>query len=102
MTAPSTSSSPPSPITAPLTPPEGWSQQGQTLTRTWRFEGDEAPLAWVNRVWALAQARQHHPDVELSYGRVTLHLTTHDAGVLTNKDITLALELNALALTHTR
>jgi 4a-hydroxytetrahydrobiopterin dehydratase len=51
-------------------------------------------------VWALAQAHQHHPDVELSYGRVTLHLTTHDTGKLTDKDLSLALEINALALTH--
>lgn len=83
-----------------LTPPEGWSLHNNTLTRTWRFEGDETPLAWVNQVWTLAQTHQHHPDVELSYGSVTLHLTTHDTGTLTDKDLSLALEINALALTH--
>lgn len=75
---------------------EGWSLDGRALKRTWRFEGDVAPLTWVNQVWALAQERGHHPDLELSYGAVTVRLTTHDLGGLSEADFALAREINAL------
>jgi 4a-hydroxytetrahydrobiopterin dehydratase len=47
-------------------------------------------LAFVNQVGALAEAANHHPDVDIRYSKVTLVLTTHDAGGLTANDFDLA------------
>ena len=75
---------------------DGWSLDGRSLAKTWRFEGDAAPLAWVNRVWEVAQVHQHHPDVTLGYGAVTIKLTTHDLGGLSAADFKLAGAIDAL------
>lgn len=74
---------------------KGWSLNGRSLKKSWFFEGDEAPLAWVNQIWALAQAHGHHPDIELSYGTVTVRLTTHDVAGLSDADFMLAREIEA-------
>ncbi len=53
-------------------------------------------LGLVTRVAVLAERANHHPDVLLTYPQVTLHLTTHDAGGLTDKDFELAREIDQL------
>ena len=53
-------------------------------------------LEWVNRVGALAEKEGHHPDIELSWGRVAIKLTTHDAGGLTRNDFILAAKIDRL------
>lgn len=53
-------------------------------------------LALVTRIAVLAEKRNHHPDVILTYPRVTIRLTTHDAGGLTEKDFDLATEIDRL------
>lgn len=53
-------------------------------------------LAFVTQVAVLAEKFSHHPDVELTYPRVTLTLTTHDAGGLTEKDFELAEQIEKL------
>jgi 4a-hydroxytetrahydrobiopterin dehydratase len=73
-----------------------WERRGDVITtvRTW---GDFAEaLAWVNEVGALAEARDHHPDIAISWNRVTLELSTHSAGGLTAKDLDLAAAIDAL------
>ena len=75
---------------------DGWRLEGRGLVKRWRFEGDEAPLEWVQRLWALAQAHKHHPDLSLSYGEVIARLTTHDAGGLTEADFAMARAIDAL------
>ena len=75
----------------------GWSTTAKSLTKTWQFADDQASLAWVNQVWRLAQEKNHHPDIELSYNTVTIKLTTHDAGGITAADFKLAEEIEALA-----
>ena len=47
-------------------------------------------MAFVNRVAALAEAADHHPDIDIRYSKVTLTLSTHDAGGLTERDFSLA------------
>lgn len=54
----------------------------------------------VNQVAPLAEKANHHPDVLLSYPRVTLTLTTHDAGGLTEKDFALAAEIDRISPVH--
>ena len=68
----------------------GWERQGDEIRRTFVFSDFKASLAFVNRVGALAEAMDHHPDIDIRYSRVTLALTTHDAGGLTARDFELA------------
>lgn len=79
---------------APL--PE-WRLEGQTRRRDYRFADFVAAIAFVNRLVEPAEAAGHHPDIAISYNRVTVTLTTHDAGGLTAKDFDLATVLNSLA-----
>ena len=68
----------------------GWACDGKTLRRTVVFADFPAAVAFVSRLVAPAEAQNHHPDISISYNRVTLSLTTHDAGGLTAKDFALA------------
>lgn len=68
----------------------GWERRGDEIRRTFAFADFKAALAFVNRVGALAEAMNHHPDIDVRYSRVTLALTTHDAGGLTARDFELA------------
>jgi 4a-hydroxytetrahydrobiopterin dehydratase len=68
----------------------GWERHGPQLRRTWAFADFKASMAFVNRVAALADAADHHPDIDIRYSRVTLVLSTHDAGGLTGRDFALA------------
>jgi 4a-hydroxytetrahydrobiopterin dehydratase len=73
----------------------GWERSGQELRRTWAFAGFGEAMAFVNRVAAIADAADHHPDIDIRYSRVTLVLSTHDAGGLTARDFALAETIGA-------
>ncbi len=68
----------------------GWERRGNEIRRTWTFADFESSMAFVNKVAALAQAADHHPDIDIRYSKVTLVLSTHDAGGLTERDFDLA------------
>ncbi len=67
-----------------------WSLNGDALQRTFGFDDFAGSMAFANRVAALADQMQHHPDIMIRYNKVTLTLTTHDAGGLTERDFSLA------------
>jgi 4a-hydroxytetrahydrobiopterin dehydratase len=73
----------------------GWERTGNTIRRTWTFADFKGSMAFVNRVAGLAEAMDHHPDIDVRYSRVTLVLSTHDAGGLTARDFTLAEKIGA-------
>ena len=79
---------------------EGWQQvllDGvATLTRTFTFKDWAEALAFVNRVGGVADAQDHHPLVELTWGRVTIHVWSHDAKGLTSRDDRFCRAVNAL------
>ena len=68
----------------------GWERDGSQIRRTFSFDDFKASMAFVNRVADLAEAADHHPDIDIRYSRVTLTLSTHDAGGLTGRDFDLA------------
>jgi 4a-hydroxytetrahydrobiopterin dehydratase len=69
----------------------GWSAgDGVALTRAFEFPDFSSALAFVVRVGLAAEKRDHHPDVELGWGRARVLWTTHDAGGITSLDIELA------------
>ena len=63
-----------------------WTQNGETLQRTFGFNNFIESMGFVNRVAELAEELQHHPDIMIRYSKVTLTLSTHDAGGITDKD----------------
>jgi 4a-hydroxytetrahydrobiopterin dehydratase len=77
-------------ITRRLAALAGWERRGDEICRSFAFSDFKAALAFVNRVGELAEAANHHPDIDIRYSRVTLVLTTHDAGGLTARDFELA------------
>ena len=72
----------------------GWRKTGSTITRTFQFKDFPAAIKFVNAVAKLAEQAWHHPDIDIRWNKVTLTLTTHDAGGLTRKDFTLAREFD--------
>jgi len=60
------------------------------ITRTYSFPNFRSSLAFVIYVGELAEAQDHHPDIDIRYNKVTLTLSTHEAGGLSEKDFVLA------------
>lgn len=77
--------------------PEGWSEVEGALEREFEFEGFGEAIAFVNRVAELAEAANHHPDIAISYRRVTLRWRTHSAEAISERDRELAVASSALA-----
>ena len=67
-----------------------------SLTKTFRFKGFLPGVELVNRIAAIAEEEGHHPDLNLSYGSLTVDLTTHAAGGLTDNDFILAAKIDQL------
>ena len=74
-----------------------WRRNGEIISRVFQFKDFPAAMKFVNAVAELAEQAQHHPDVDIRWNKVTLALTTHDAGGLTEKDFALAKQCDALA-----
>ncbi|MEG4960228.1 MULTISPECIES: 4a-hydroxytetrahydrobiopterin dehydratase [unclassified Microcoleus] len=74
----------------------GWTVEGKQLRCTRLFKDFIEAIAFVNKLVAPSEVAAHHPDIEISYNKVTLYLTTHDAGGLTEKDFALAQEISTL------
>jgi 4a-hydroxytetrahydrobiopterin dehydratase len=76
--------------------PTDWQEVDGALQRTFELESFPAALDFVNRVGALAEAEDHHPDIAISYREVTLRWWTHTAGGITDRDRELAAKTDAL------
>jgi 4a-hydroxytetrahydrobiopterin dehydratase len=68
----------------------GWLRRGDTLTKTFTFEKFADGIAFVDRVAKVADEMDHHPDIDIRYTKITMTLSTHDAGGITQSDLTLA------------
>jgi len=73
-----------------------WTLSGENLQRTVSFPDFREAMTFVNRLADAAESAQHHPDIMIRYGKVTLTLTTHDAGGLTSKDFEMASTIDGL------
>lgn len=74
-----------------------WKKKGNTIRRIYEFADFVAAMKFVNAVARRAEKAQHHPDIDIRWNKVTLALSTHDAGGLTEKDFALARQCDALA-----
>lgn len=83
-------------LTTALAPLPEWQHNAGWLVRTWKTDGWRSSILIVNAISFLAEAADHHPDVELHWGSVVVRLQTHTAGGVTAKDIALATEIEQL------
>jgi 4a-hydroxytetrahydrobiopterin dehydratase len=66
----------------------GWARAGDgAIAKSYKFADFEGALAFVVRIGCLAEKRDHHPDVELGWGRARIVWSTHDAGGVTRLDL---------------
>ena len=84
-------------IAASLASVPGWRREGDELVRIFRCETFRAAIALVGRVADAAEAADHHPDIEISWRRVTFRLTTKASHGLTAKDVAMAATIDRLA-----
>jgi 4a-hydroxytetrahydrobiopterin dehydratase len=73
-----------------------WTLQGNQIERLLTFENFVDAMIFVNKVAEIAEEEGHHPDIRIVYNRVTLALTSHDAGGLTTRDFRLAHRIDEL------
>ena len=77
--------------------PDGWIEKDNVLVRTVQRADFVEVLAYVLAVGELAEAANHHPDIDIRYNKVHFNLCTHDAGhKVTAKDLALAQKINDL------
>jgi len=83
------------PMPTPLTPEQrqsladshaAWSIDGEEISRTFEFSDFAEAIGFVNRVALVAEKADHHPDIDIRWNKVTLVLSTHSAGALTDLD----------------
>lgn len=75
----------------------GWTvNDAGEIVKTYTLSGFPQALMFVTAAGVLAEAAQHHPDMTIKWNKVTLALTTHDAGGLTDKDFDLVKQIDAL------
>ncbi len=77
-----------------LRPRKGWKRRANKLTKDFDFPSFRDAIVFVNRVATLADSHDHHPDITVRYTTVTLTLSTHDAGGITEKDLVLAEQID--------
>lgn len=75
----------------------GWARRGDVLTKTFGFTRFADGIAFVDRVARAADAMNHHPDIDIRYTKITCSLSTHDAGGITDADLTLAQDIERAA-----
>jgi 4a-hydroxytetrahydrobiopterin dehydratase len=83
-------------ITARLAGLPGWVHEGDSITSVRTLADFRAALLYAGAVAYLAEAANHHPDIVIQWNKVTLTLSTHSAGGLTERDFALAGRISAL------
>ena len=75
-----------------------WNEIDNTITKSFEFNSYLDGLDFVNAVANVAEQENHHPDISIGYCKVTISLTTHDAGTITEKDYKLAKLIDDLSI----
>ena len=75
----------------------GWERDGDAIKREFELSDFKGSVDFVNRLTPEAEEMNHHPDLEISWNKVTVELSTHSEGGLTENDFELARRISALA-----
>jgi|SRR5580698_11656857 4a-hydroxytetrahydrobiopterin dehydratase len=78
----------------------GWKARSRTIRRRFEFQRFTEAVDFVNRVARQAERKNHHPDIDIRWNKVTLALSTHSAGGLTAKDFSMARECDTIYTRH--
>jgi 4a-hydroxytetrahydrobiopterin dehydratase len=83
-------------ITTRLAALRGWAREGKEIRKTVKLQDFVHAIAFVTSVALLAEKLDHHPDIDIRWNTVTLTLSTHSAGGLTEYDFALAQQIDSL------
>lgn len=84
-------------ITEKLKTLPGWELRENAIAKRFRFKEFMDGIGFVNRIAEIAEAADHHPDILIAYTRVTFTCSTHSEGGVTDKDLTLARQIEDAA-----
>ena len=84
-------------ITKGLAELTGWKREGDEIVREFTFRDFVAAMGFIAQVGVLAERMNHHPNLQNTYNKVRIALSTHDAGGLTQNDFKLAGEISERA-----
>jgi 4a-hydroxytetrahydrobiopterin dehydratase len=87
----------PQTVDAALADGLGWERKGDELVQVHKERDFAGALDFVNRVGEIAERADHHPDIDIRWNTVTLRLSTHSAGGITNADLELAKQIDGLS-----
>jgi 4a-hydroxytetrahydrobiopterin dehydratase len=76
----------------------GWYFEDKWLRRVYKTDGWPTTLMLVNAIGFFAEAADHHPDLSVTWGRITVKLATHSAGGITDKDFEMAKKIEEVIL----
>ena len=86
----------PEELTEKLSEVNTWERKEEKIYKRFNFENFAEALDFVNKVGAIAEAHDHHPDITFGWGYAEFEITTHDAGGLTQKDFDLAKDVEKI------
>src|SRR3954447_1604111 len=75
----------------------GWSQQGDEISKTFSFKNFYETMSFVNAVAHIANKLDHHPDMEVGYNKLKIRFSTHSVGGLSDNDFAAATKIDALS-----
>jgi 4a-hydroxytetrahydrobiopterin dehydratase len=84
-------------VRARLTDLSGWAFADGAIRKRFTFENFVGSVMFVNRITGAAEAANHHPDLEINWNAVTVTLATHSEGGVTEADLALAAQIEALS-----
>ena len=76
---------------------EGWERKGDAIEKVFKLDDFQGSVDFVNRITPPAEEMNHHPDLAISWNKVTVTLSTHSEGGLTENDFELASRIDSLA-----
>jgi len=74
----------------------GWSRNENAITKTYERRDFSHAMGFVMQVSLIAERHDHHPDIDIRWNKVSITLSTHSAGGLTMKDLTMAKQIDEL------
>lgn len=76
---------------------EGWEREEDAITKDFKLGDFAGSVDFVNRITPVAEEMNHHPDLRISWSTVTVSITTHSEGGLTDNDFELASRIDSVA-----
>jgi len=76
---------------------DGWERSGDAISKRYELDDFKGSVDFVNRLLPEAEGMNHHPDLEISWNKVTVTVTTHSEGGLTDNDFELAKRIDSVS-----